>query len=140
MAVIFMTAYCNVLYTQLSCNLTYLPESIEQHDHHHDKDVAEHDHHHDKDVAEHDHSDSHKHKDSKDDNCCNDKTDVFFASQINSVSTSFEFKNTFFAKVIISTNAIVNFPILFDSKDYFSFRAPPPKIPDIRVFLHSFLI
>lgn len=128
-AALFLTAYCNILVTQLTCNLPHLLEATKQDGHHHDND-----------DAEHDHSDSHKHNDSKDDNCCNDKTAAFFASQINPVNPTFEFKNTFFAKIIFSPNCIINFPLPLNSEGYFSYRAPPPKMPDIRVFIQSFQI
>lgn len=128
-AVLFLTAYFNVPVTQITCNLSHLLEATEQHDHHHNND-----------VADHNHSDSHEHNDSKDDNCCNDKTAAFFASQTNPVNPTFEFKNTFFAKIIFSTNCIINFPLRLNSTDYFTYRAPPPKIPDIRIFIQSFQI
>ena len=125
---LFLAAYCNVLVTQLTCNFSHLAEATEQHDHHGN------------DVAKHSHGTSHKHNDSKDDHCCNDNTAGFFAAQTNPVNTSFEFKNTFFAAFISFSNPIANAPLLFSSKGYLSYQSPPPKIPDIRVFTHSFLI
>ena len=124
----FLTVYCNVLILQFHCNISHLLKAREQHD----NGEAPH--------AEHSHKDSQKHNDSKDDNCCNDKTAAFFASQTNPVDNSFEFKNTFFAGFTIFLNVIVSAPLPFDSKGYFSYESPPPKIPDIRVFTHSFLV
>jgi hypothetical protein len=144
-AVLFLTAYCNVLVTQLSCNLSDLAEAAEQHDHHPDNDLAEHSHSH---SHGHSHGDSHsdsqshsqKHHDYKDDNCCKNKTAAFFAAQTSPVNPTFEFQNTCSADIAFSSSATVNFPLPFTSKDYFTSWDPPPKIPDIRVFIQSFQI
>ena len=130
----FLALYCNVLFTQLLCNYSHLLSELFEQTHTH-KD----DHHHDHDektpLTEHSHNDS-----KKDDNCCNDKTAAFFASQTNPTTISFDFKNTFYTEfVTFSNNIFINTPSV-NQKGYFSYESAPPKIPDIRVFIHSFLI
>lgn len=135
----FLAIYCNVMFTQLFCNYSHLidlagteHEHPQGHDHPH-SDVA-------MLVSQHNQDDSHKYEISKEDNCCNDNTSEFFASQTNPTTASFEFKNTFFTEFIsFSNNVFTSIKPLITFEGYFS-ELPPPKIPDIRIFIHSFLI
>jgi hypothetical protein len=136
----FLAIYCNVLFTQLLCNYAHLLDTS-QVEHKHSQG---HDHHHgnaDIPTVEHTDKGNHEHNESKDDNCCNDKTAAFFASQSNPANTSFELKSLYFTALIFVSNLIeTNLLSITNSKGYFSYESPPPKIPDIRVFIHSFLI
>lgn len=130
--VLFLMVYCNVFITRLHCGFSRFLEVAEQHDQY-DNHITP--------LAENNHNKSHKHDDSKDDNCCNDKTSTFFASQINYINTSFEFKNIFFTNFTsLSKNIFVRKFHFISSLGNFSYELPPPKIPDIRIFISSFQI
>jgi hypothetical protein len=133
----FLTIYVNVLFTQVKCNFSHLSEFFEH------QNTLEHHHHDDNDdndvlpLAEH----SHSHNDSKDGGCCNDKTSAFFSSITTPSSFVVDFKNP------ITSNFFTLIPAVYhfcdsqpNSTVYFSSKAPPPKISDIRVFIHSFTI
>lgn len=128
----FIAVYCNVLFTQILCSYSQLSEFAETEHHHHDEL---------RQPSKHGHENSHKHNNSKDDDCCKDETSSFFASQINSSNISFDFKNTFFTSIIgIANNIFINNLPSINPKGYFAYKLPPPKIPDIRIYIHSFTI
>ncbi len=138
--VFLIAIYCNVLLTQLFCNYSHLinlagterEHPHQGHDHHHGNDA----------VLPIEHSNKNHNDSREDNNCCNDKTSSFFVSQTCPINLSFDFKNTFFKELVSFSNIIYvnnNFSSI-DSTYCFPFESPPPKIPDIRVFTHSFLI
>jgi hypothetical protein len=131
-AVFILMAYCNVLITQFHCNFSLLLD-VSEHIHHNDESD-------DESHADHHHDDSEKHNDPKDDKCCNDKTSAFFTSQTHAPITSFEFKNTLFTKLISYSNTILFNTLPYNAKEYFSCKYPPPKIRDMQIFTHLFLI
>ncbi|MBI1781666.1 MAG: hypothetical protein HYR66_09895 [Sphingobacteriales bacterium] len=141
-ATFFLAAYLNVFAKQASCNLSHLFEQSTKETHHHDDD---HDHHHGNEEAPpHHHNDKpdHQHdgKNEKDNNCCNDKTSAFFAGQGNPATTSVDFN--LLKTDIVFINAFISMinPVVFNTRGYVSYKLPPPKIPDIRVFIQSFII
>ncbi len=142
-AAIFLAAYLNVFITQASCNLSHLFEKTQTAAHNHQNN---HDHHHaNEDVPPHHHDDKpdHQHdgKSEKDDNnCCNDKTSLFFASQGNPSTSSVDLKNPVQADLIFISAFIAFNPTVYNTRGYVSYKLPPPKIPDIRVFIQSFII
>ena len=127
--IFFLFTYGNVLFTQIICN--YLAISEKSHIH---QDGLSHHVSNDETLIV-----KHSHKDSNDDNCCNEKTSAFFASQSNLVNSSLDIKNPFvgfsFTHTITSYNFASCTLISFTSS-----KSPPPKLPDIRVFIQSFLI
>lgn len=104
------------------------------HDHHHGNEETP-AHHHDDESGNHP-DETNK----KDDNCCNDKTSAFFESQGNPVISSFDFKNTSYSELVFINVLFISNQSAFNAKGYVSYSLPPPKIPDIRVFIHSFII
>jgi hypothetical protein len=143
-AAIFLAAYLNVFVTQASCNLSHLFEqTATKSSHHHD---GGHDHHHGNEEVppnHHDDKPDHHHdgkSGKKDNNCCNDKTSAFFASQGNPATSSVDFKNTYTECALINAILFVCNRPVFNTKGYVSYSLPPPKIPDIRVFIQSFII
>ena len=139
-AAVFLAAYLNVFITQASCNLSHLFEQPKT-AHHHDG----HDHHHgNEEVPPHHHDDKpdhqHDEKSEKKGNCCNDKTSSFFASQGNPATSSVDFKNTYSEFALINAILFVCNRPVFNTKGHITYSLPPPKIPDIRVFIQSFLI
>lgn len=139
---VFLAAYLNVFVTQASCNLSHLFEQTAKTSHHHDG----HDHHHgSEEVPPHHHDDKPDHTHDtgkKDNNCCNDKTSAFFASQGNPATSSVDIKKTVYTDLIlIFISAFITFnPTVYNTKGYISYILPPPKIPDIRIFIQSFII
>lgn len=140
-ATFFLVAYLNVFATQASCNLPHFFEEINKstshqdnsHNHHHDNEGTS-SHHHDEDSSHHE-------KDAeKDNNCCNDNTTAFFANQGNHVIFFVDFKNTFCVDLAFANTLMIYFSPEFDTKGVVSYSLPPPKIPDIRVFIRSFII
>ena len=137
----FLAAYMNVFITQASCNLSHLFEKNKSthnhqnsHDHHHGNENVPPHHHDDKPDHQHDS------KSEKDNNCCNDKTSAFFASQGNPITSSVDFKNTYTEFALIDAMFFVCNRPEFNTKGYGFYSLPPPQIPDIRVFIQSFLI
>lgn len=127
--IFFLSAYGNVLFTQIICNYLTISEKSHAHmdeiSHHSDNDEMP--------IAKHGHNDS------KDDNCCNEKTSAFFSSQTNSVNSSLDIKNPF--NKFSFTNTISHYYIAnVTFLSFTSSKSPPPKLPDIRIFTHSFLI
>ena len=144
-ATFFLVAYLNVFATQASCNLPHFFEEISKstqyqnashsHGHHHNHDDK-------KSPSHHNHEDSSHHEEDaeKDNNCCNDKTAAFFASQGNPIVSSEDFKNTFCTELVFINTATVYYSPIFYNKGAASYSLPPPKMPDIRVFIQSFII
>lgn len=147
-ALFLAVALINIYVTDFYCSFTKeagshhsevsIAESAENH-HSHDVNEAE--------IPEENHLDTDKpetnhNNDRKDtDNCCKDNSAAFFSSLVNH-SLKFPVLKT-------SVIAIVNFfqlsNELFSSNSFsikgFSFREyPPPKTPDVRIFLQSFII
>ncbi len=134
-AAFFLVAYLNVFATQASCNLPHFFEQATKSTSHHDNST---DHHHgDKNALAHHHNKKGAEKDS---NCCNDKTTAFFANQGNHIIYSVDFKNTFCTELIFANALLDNNLSLSNSNCAISYSLPPPKIPDIRVFIQSFII
>ncbi|MDO9184399.1 MAG: hypothetical protein Q7W13_00185 [Bacteroidia bacterium] len=140
-ATFFLVAYLNVFAKQASCNLPHIFELSTKstphddgHDHHHGNEEAP-AHHHDDES-----NDQQDKKNKKDDNCCNDKTSIFFESQGNPIVSSFDFKNVSCTELVFIKAVFIYNPLVFDIKNYASYSLPPPKIPDIRVFIQSFII
>ncbi len=135
-AAIFLVAYLNVFITQAACNLSHLFEQTEI-AHHNDHDGNEEvpPHHHD-DKSDHQHNE----KSEKKGSCCNDKTSDFFANQSTHSTSSVNFKNTHIVVAFINTAFFICNQTVYNSKGHISYSLPPPKIPDIRVFVNSFII
>lgn len=143
-ATFFLAAYLNVFATQASCNLSHLFEQTTKSTHQHE---GGHDHHHGngEEVPPHHHNDKPDHhhdgkSGKKDNGCCNDKTSAFFAGQGNPATTSVDFKNTYTEFALINPVFFVCNRPVFNTKGHITYSLPPPKIPDIRVFIQSFLI
>lgn len=140
-ALIFLSAYLNVFFTEIQCGFAHLidqsgiPHEHENgHDHHH----GEHE------VPAHPHSDSgsdHDHDRTSTENCCNETTSSFFSAQNQNTSGLLDVKNliselTHFSNASPSeffVSEINSIPFIFNEK-------PPPKVPNIRIFIQSFQV
>ena len=137
LAGLFIVVYLNVLFTQFSCGLSHFYEEIgcaqnhneEQENHEHEELSS----HHDADEPHHDHEGT-------ENNCCNDKTSAFFAFQINYQIAKTEIKPIISETIIPTFHLIPHFENLKQEEVIISDKSPPPKISDIKVFLHCFLI
>ncbi len=141
--VFLLAIYGNVLFTQFFCTVSPLFESstssiahVDDHDHHHGKEASHHPEH------NHDHEEPQQKDKSepKDDDCCNDETSVFFALQTLPSKSSAEFKDISFTDFSFVASSQIYTLLPINSRGFLSFNLPPPKIPDIRVFVHSFQI
>ena len=65
---------------------------------------------------------------------------AFFASQGNPAISSVDFKNTNCSELVFTNSTIIFDLPKFYTKGITSYSLPPPKIPDIRVFIQSFII
>lgn len=102
------------------------PAGDQSEEHHHDANQPDCDHHQDDENA---------------DNCCKDNSGAFFSSLTNpSIYTVFIKSpvNTLFCPVN-TFNQFFTFDTFSSSPEYLLFK-PPPNIPDIRIFIQSFII
>ena len=121
-------------------------ESSEKH-HHRQTNEAAKEHHHDKAEAKEHHHDAnepeaeHHNNGDNDDNCCKDETSTFFTSLINPSIHSVLIKSpvSFLFYPVNSYSELLTFNKFLSAPEYLLFR-PPPNIPDIRVFIQSFII
>ena len=133
-ATFFLVAYSNVFAKQVVCNWSSLFEQNTSKSSQHDDDCKDCE---DEKASPLHHNDE---KEKKEAPCCNDKTTAFFASQGNHIVSSFDFKNTSVTENVFFKPIFVCNPNIVNSKNYISYSLPPPKIPDIRVFIQSFII
>jgi hypothetical protein len=141
--VFLVAVYCHVLFIQVICSFPHIvnlagaeQDRTQKHDQHHGTEAIP-------AIETYNQDNHHNNESNKDDNCCNDETAAFFASQTTPTNISFDYKNTCFTGFIGFSNSIFiksNLSVNNDLEGYFFCKSPPPKIPDIRVFTHSFLI
>jgi hypothetical protein len=109
-----------------------------KHEHNHDHD---HNHQHDEAPPEKEHKDKgHNHNDQSDHDCCNELTLVFFSTLQRDEAPDFTFNLTAFSvdlPQLVYKSQLVEKNLFRGIANY---AIPPPKIPDIRVFLHSFQV
>lgn len=137
-ALIIIGAFVYVQVNALTCGINHLIDAAGLAHHH----PLGHDHHHDHEsVPEEHHHDSGKH-DENEKNCCSDFTQTFLSAFTKSsiINTDFSFKQPC---IVFSFSHSI-----FSQDTYFHVRdnilnappLPPPKIPDIRVFIRSFQV
>lgn len=83
---------------------------------------------------------SHDHNKSEKENCCKDLTTIFHSSLVKPQQVKTEHKVLLGEPTFSDHFSFKSRVICYKAADYFSWRTPPPKIPDIRVFIQSFLI
>lgn len=159
-AVFFLASYSGVYATYVLCNLIPLisAEISHAHDHaghetagrhesnshnHSSNNHGSHDHggDHHKDANRNNHDNhSHDHGDTMDE-CCNDLTFPFINSLPKLSPKQFHFEFSVSAVPIIHSYLVLNKPSpeLYPPKLVWYIH-PPPKVPDIRVFIQSFII
>lgn len=133
--------YCNVRHELADTSEKYSHEHSQKHqdieslgDENHDHEAVEH--HHDSDkTGKHSHSGK-----SKDGNCCKTVTSSFYSALNKPVNVKYSFTKTLSAVYTPFQNVLFNNWIEPSPSDLFCYKSPPPKIPDIRVFIHSFII
>jgi len=139
MCVLMLGIFSSIFTTNILCNYAHAVDATGlEHDH-----PYGHDHHHDSSapMVEHDHKDKgqgHDHDSGKD--CCVDFTFTFLASLQRDFNPSFELNHKVISVVLL--NPVFIEPLA--GNDLFNrienHIKPPPKIPDIRVFIQSFQI
>lgn len=137
-ALLFISAFVYVQVNAFACGINHFIDSSGFAHHH----PLGHDHHHDhENTPEEHHHDSGKHEENEN-NCCSDSTQAFLSafgkSSANPIKFSLKNVNTYLEFTCTHSSQIVNFyyldNVLSDPP------LPPPKIPDIRVFIHSFQV
>ncbi|HTF05301.1 MAG TPA: hypothetical protein VK826_14830 [Bacteroidia bacterium] len=139
LALLIAGSFVYVQATALSCGVHHIIDQAGvAHEH-----PFGHDHHHDHEAQpEEDHQDAGSHDESEN-SCCVDFTGVFFST----FSGSQVEKSTVVGKINCFENAIAQplhvsfarfvYAISVQGKEYFH---PPPRVPDIRVFIRSFQV
>ena len=115
----------------ITCNWGHLFSQVENHDSH-----DEHGDDHHSDQGHHNHTKS----SSKDDgNCCKDVTEKIFKSLSTLNQFAYSFKSIEYQTL---NTFVIKFSSVKGNSDLFvnNYFLPPPKIPDIRVFIQSFNI
>jgi hypothetical protein len=137
---ILLAAYFSVYITDFLCNFEHGFVQLSQqhlnkggHDHHNDTS---------KPHQTHNHIGSHSHdNNSDDDNCCKDLTYSFIYDLSKLISPTLELKSKIFNAPFcihyIDVPEYEYFPSQFMAYQY---NLPPPKIPNIRIFIQSFII
>ena len=147
-ALFFLAAFVSAIGKNISCDIGHLSifsEHAEEHDHGHTHSNGQHHHHshdHDSSQASHNH-DRHEHdsKQAEDDGgCCKNLAKTMYSGLTKPVNTKFHFQNAFAAPPAMYYESLSDVAVSYKAADYYSWKAPPPKIPDIRVFIHSFII
>lgn len=136
---VFIAAIGNVYLAQYLCNQAHAMDLTGQ-EHSHE---LGHDHHHsdgNTSGAGHSHEGNPVDEGSEDDNCCEDKTIAFFASLTNPATFHLNIKAGLTAIATDIFTLVLPYSNEVNSTPYLSYKSPPPKIPDIRVFIQSFLI
>ncbi|MEO5569509.1 MAG: hypothetical protein ABIT08_08755 [Bacteroidia bacterium] len=157
-ALLLAIAFINIYVTDSYCTLTKVTvnnhsdlvlnetEDTHHHDsadeteaaeeHQHDGQEAE-EHHHDADQPE---CDNH-HDGKEDDNCCKDNSAAFFSSLVNHSVNLPVLKTTVIAIInYVQSNNELLASNIFPTKGFVIREAPPPKTPDVRIFIRSFII
>ena len=136
-SVLMLCVFTGIMANYILCNFAHAVDATgREHDH-----AYGHDHHHDgsSPLAEHEHKDKgHEHNSGED--CCNDFTFSFFASLQRSNTSTFKLNinvNSVALLLPIFINPLAEKNLFKGVRDYIE---PPPKIPDIRVFIESFQV
>jgi hypothetical protein len=147
-ALLFLLAFTGAIGKNISCDIGHLPifsHHEEEHDHGHSHSSGQHHHHsheHTGPEAAHEH-DGHEHdsETSKDDgNCCKNLAKTLYSGLSKPVNAKLQFQKECIEITTVYIESLQNVVFSFKAADYYSWKAPPPKIPDIRVFIHSFII
>lgn len=147
-ALFFLAAFVGAIGKNISCDVEHLPifsHTEEEHSHGHGHSPDEHHHHsheHTSPEKQHDHNDhEHDNEKGKDDgNCCKDLAKTLFSGLSKPVTTKYNFQKDYAALTFVYYELIPVAVVSYKAADYYSWKAPPPKIPDIRVLIHSFII
>jgi hypothetical protein len=135
---ILLAAYSSIYINDFLCSYDHgLVQITQQHDNR-----GGHNPHNQTSATDQTHNRSHSHdNNSNDDNCCKDLTDSFLFDLSRLISPTFELKiktfNAPFSIYNINTQGLKNKNTQFIVQQY---KLTPPKIPDIRVLIQSFII
>ncbi|MEX2336799.1 MAG: hypothetical protein WD555_05975 [Fulvivirga sp.] len=144
-AAFFLASYTGVYATYFLCNI---PLAVTSHDHGNHADHDQHesgDHSHNSHSSDHhnsshgDHHGNHSHDDGAADECCNDVTDPFISLPKLSLK-QFHLKFVVNYVLIVHTFLEVDKPFSEVYPRLTRYIYPPPKVPDVRVFIQSFII
>jgi hypothetical protein len=131
---ILLAAYSSIYFIDFLCSFVEL-----SHEH---ANIGEHNPHNEASTPDQTHRDSHSHNNnSNDNNCCKDLTDSFLSDVSRLVSPTFELKiKTFNTPFCIYNINIPGHKFLNTQFIVYQYKLAPPKIPDIRILIQSFII
>ncbi|MBF9252204.1 hypothetical protein I2I11_02755 [Pontibacter sp. 172403-2] len=147
MALSLLAVFVNLYLVQLVCNLPHLAQrlhpvaSIQEHQHNKGHDEHSHTHAHEASAPTHQHSDKHPASPTEDSNCCTEQGNTPFLK----ASTTVELPSLIKAPLALVPRLVqAALALLYQNRTAAVSHAPPdnspPKIPDIRIFLHSLII
>lgn len=147
-ALFLLAAFVSAIGKNISCDIGNLPifsSHGEEHDHGHSHSSGQHHHHsheHSSPGKPHDHNDhEHDSEQSQDDgSCCKKLAQTLYSGLSKPANTKFQFQNEYADITTVYVESLQNAVLSIKAADYYSWKAPPPKIPDIRVLIHSFII
>lgn len=137
-ALLIAGAYVYVQMTALTCGIYHIVDkSGIEHTH-----PLGHDHHHANESTPEEHHQDSGHHDEKEQNCCTDFTSAFISAFTKAPAQETSSVNKLYGSEVTITFPfeIPHFGILhysFYDKEYYY---PPPRIPDIRVYIRSFQV
>lgn len=138
-SVIMLWLFTGIMATNLLCSFAHAMDATgQEHDH-----PYGHDHHHEGNnpLTEQDHKDTgHEHGHDSGQGCCNDFTFTFFSNlqRDHTPTLKLDSKVISFALLLpLFINPMEGKNLFKGVRDYIK---PPPKIPDIRIFIQSFQI
>jgi hypothetical protein len=135
---ILLAAYSSIYITDFLCSFEFsFVQLSQQH-----ANLGEHNPHNDASTPEQTHNDSHSHDNNpNDENCCKDLTDSFLSDLSRLISPTFELKiKTFNAPFCIYNINISGHKYINTQFIVYQYKLTPPKIPDIRILIQSFII
>ncbi|MFZ5552882.1 MAG: hypothetical protein ACOZCO_07185 [Bacteroidota bacterium] len=139
---LFLAAYLNVIITHVVCNWEHsLEHSTSEHSHSAGHDHHSHDESHSQKNEPHSHSDKHDHSKPGEGNCCDEETSRILSSVFSQEFSPIKLSNPEFVHIlfIAYNNQLVSFESEKEKRAV-NYSLPPPKIPDLRIYIQSFQI
>lgn len=145
-SLLFLAAFMSAICKNISCEISSAPffashNEVDDHGHTHASGVHHHHaHKHDHTQDSHEHEHDHDGSEAKDDQCCKALAKTLHAGLTKEGSVKPSFNKAYITTPFIRFQPDIEIVASNKAADHYSWKAPPPKIPDIRIFIHSFII
>lgn len=145
----FLFLFVNAIGKNLLCSIEHLnlekQPGTASHSHNHTQSHSHSHNHHEHDDYQHGHKGNDHHEknadkpENKKDECCSDLAQTLYSKLFQSGISKIEFSSK--ASLLIQEYK-VKLPeaVSFRQADFFSWKSPPPKIPDVRILIQSLTI